>query len=270
MANIVITGSSRGIGRGLAEQFVRRRHNVVISGRDGNDVGKAVASVNGIGPGSAVGALCDVTQKRHVQSLWDAAVGDFGRVDIWINNAGYATALYEVHELPEDLVHRLVDGNCKGTVFGSQVAVEGMRRQGSGALYNMLGGTFEAGRRLAPKMGIYSATKAAVWMLTKYLAEENEGRNIVIGAINPGMLITDNWLEQQAAMRPEDWARIRPVLNILCDHVETATPWLVEQILANERSGRRIAWLTTGEVARRFFEARALRRRRDVLARYGV
>jgi NAD(P)-dependent dehydrogenase (short-subunit alcohol dehydrogenase family) len=269
MANIVITGSSRGIGRGLAEQFIRRGHNVVISGRNPAGVERAVASLNGIGPGRALGQPCDVTRKGDLHSLWDRAAGELGRVDFWINNAGYATALYEVQQLPERLVHQLVDGNYKGTVFASQVAIEGMRRQGSGALYNMLGGTFE-GKRLAPRMSVYSGTKAGVWMLTRYLAEENKGRNIVIGAINPGMLITDNWLEQQAGMKPEEWTRIRPILNILCDHVETATPWLAGQILANKRNGRRILWLTTGRITRRFFDAYVLRRRRDVFARYGV
>jgi NAD(P)-dependent dehydrogenase (short-subunit alcohol dehydrogenase family) len=269
MANVVITGSSRGIGRGLAEQFVRRGHNVVISGRNESDVGKSAASLNALGPGRAVGQACDVTHKSEVQSLWQRAVQEFGRVDIWINNAGRATARHAVHELPEGLVHQLVDGNYKGTVFGSQVAIEGFRAQGNGALYNMLGGSFE-GKRLTPRMGVYSGTKAAVWMLTKYLVAENAGSDIVIGAISPGMLISDNWFEEQAELAPEEWQKVRPLLNILCDHVDTSTPWLVEEVLANRESGRRIAWLTSGKIARRFFDAWVLRRKRDLFSRYGL
>ena len=166
-------------------------------------------------------------------------------------------------------MHQLIDGNYKGTVFGSQVAIEGFRAQGSGALYNMLGGSFE-GKRLTPKMGVYSGTKAAVWMLTKYLVDENKGRDIVIGTISPGMLISDNWFEEQAEMPKDEWQKIRPLLNVLCDHVETATPWLVEQILANRESGRRIAWLTTGKITGRFFAAYVLRRKRDLFSRYDL
>jgi NAD(P)-dependent dehydrogenase (short-subunit alcohol dehydrogenase family) len=269
MAHVVITGSSKGIGRSMAEQFVRRGHDVVISARDESGVGKAAASLNAIGPGRAIGQPCDVTHKSEVQALWDRAVQELGRVDIWINNAGRATARHEVHELPEALVHQLVDTNYKGTVFGSQVAIQGFRAQGGGALYNMLGGTYE-GRRLAPRMGVYSGTKAAIWMLTKYLVEENTGRGITIGAISPGMLISDNWFEEQAELTAEEWTRIRPMLNILCDHVETSTPWLVDQILANRQSGRRIAWLTTGKIMRRFFDAYVLRRKRDLFSRYGL
>lgn len=269
MANVVITGSSKGIGRGLAEQFVRRGHNVVISGRNQDDVEKTAASINAIGPGRAIGQTCDVTHKSEVQTLWNRAQQEFGRVDYWINNAGRATARHEVHELPESLVHQLIDGNYKGTTFGSQVAIEGFRAQGAGALYNMLGGTFE-GTRLTPKMGVYSGTKAAVWMLTKYLVAENKGRNIVIAAISPGMLISDNWFEEQASLTTEEWRKMRPILSILCDHVDTSTPWLVEQVLANKTSGRRIAWLTTGKITRRFFEAYVLRRKRDLFSRYGL
>jgi len=269
MANVVITGSSKGIGRGLAEQFVHRGHNVVISGRNVDDVEKTAASLNAVGPGKAIGQPCDVTHKSELQALWERAQQAFGRVDIWINNAGRATARHEVQELPERLVHQLVDGNFKGTVFGSQVAIDGFRTQQGGALYNMLGGTFE-GKRLTPKMGVYSGTKAAVWMLTKYLVDENKGKGIVIGAISPGMLISDNWFEEQSELSEEEWRNIRPTLNILCDYVETSTPWLVEQVLANTESGRRIAWLTTGKLMRRFFDAYVLRRKRDLFSRYGL
>lgn len=269
MASVVVTGSSKGIGRGLAEQFVRRGHDVVVSGRTQEDVEKAAASLNALGPGRAIGQCCDVTHRSEVQALWDRAAAEFGKVDFWINNAGRATARHEVHELPERLVHQLIDGNLKGTVFGAQVAIAGFRRQGSGALYNMLGGTFE-GKRLTPKMGVYSSTKAAVWMLTKYLVQENRDQPIVIGAISPGMLISDNWFEEQAELGDEEWRKIRPLLNILCDYVDTSTPWLVEQVLANRESGRRIAWLTTGKITRRFFDAYVLRRKRDLFSRFNL
>ena len=62
---------------------------------------------------------------------------------------------------------------------------------------------------------------------------------------------------------------MRPLLNVLCDHVDTATPWLVEQVLANRKSGRRIAWLTGGKLMRRFLAAR-LGRKRDLFSRYGL
>jgi NAD(P)-dependent dehydrogenase (short-subunit alcohol dehydrogenase family) len=269
MASVVITGSSKGIGRGLAEQFVRRGHDVVVTARNHEQVEQAAAGLNAIGPGRATGVVCDVTRLADVEALWQAAVAAYGRVDLWINNAGNATAQYDVHEMPEAVVERLVDGNLKGTVFGSQVAVRGMRAQGGGALYNMLGGSFGGGR-LTPKMGVYSSTKAAVWKLTNYLVEENQDSGVLVAAISPGMLISDNWFAEQKRMSPAEWQKIRPLLNVLCDHVDTATPWIVEQVLGNREPGRRIAWLTNGKIMRRFFAAYVLQQRRDLFTRYGL
>lgn len=269
MASVVVTGSTKGIGRGLAVEFLKRGHDVVVSSRRQTDVDDAVAALSKEGSGRVSGITCDVTRKADLQALWDHAAAVFGRVDYWINNAGRAISRYEVHEVPEDVVHTLVDGNLKGTIFGSQVAITGFRGQGGGNLYNMLGGSFD-GRRLTPTMGIYSATKAGDWILTKYLAEENRAAGILVGAISPGMLITENWFAEQKAMTPEEWRKIRPVLNILCDYVETSTPWLVEQILANRKPGKRIAWMTTTKLLGRFTGAYLFGRKRDLFSRYGL
>lgn len=269
MASVIITGSTRGIGRGLAVEFLKRGHAVAVCSRREADVDRAITELATIASGRVTGLPCDVTRKADLQALWDHAAGTFGRVDYWINNAGRAVSRLQVHDMDEALVHTLVDGNFKGTIFGSQVAINGFRRQGGGALYNMLGGTFE-GKRLTPNMGVYSATKAADWMLTKYLVKENRDAGVLVGAISPGMLITENWFEEQKQMSAEDWAKIRPILNILCDYVETATPWIVEQVLANREPGRRIAWMTTAKLLGRFTQAYVLRRRRDLFSRYGL
>lgn len=283
MATVVITGSTRGIGFGLASEFMQRGHHVVVSSRRQVDVDQAVAQLRetagasgqsagratGQSTGQSTGKTCDVTRKADLQALWDHAATTFGRVDFWINNAGRATSRHRVDELPEDLVHALVDTNLKGAIFGSQVAIAGFRRQGSGNLYNMLGGSYD-GRRLTPNMGVYSSTKAGDWLLTRYLVAENDNPKIIIGAISPGMLITPNWLDEQKQMSSEDWRKLRPVLNILCDYVETATPWLVDQILANRQMGRRIRWMTTGRLLGRFARARLPGRRRDLFARFGL
>jgi len=269
MANIIITGSSKGIGRGLADAFVRRGHRVVISARGQADIDQTVAELNAIGPGTATGAVCDVAAKDQVQRLWDHGSAALGPIDFWINNAGTADARHELHDTPETIVHTLIDSNLKGTIFGSQVAINGFRQQGSGALYNMLGGSFD-GKRLTPNMSVYSSTKAAIWILTKYLLAENRDQGIMIGMISPGMLLSDNWFAEQKKMTPEEWQKIRPILNILCDDVETAAPWLTDEVLNNERYGRRIAWLTTGKMLRRFVAAKLLGRKRDLFSRYGL
>lgn len=269
MANVVVTGSTKGIGRGLAEEFIRRGYNVTVSSRSQADAERVAAQLTEMGPGKATGIACDVSIKTQVQSLWDHAAATFGAVDIWINNAGYATGRFFVHELPENLVHTLIDSNLKGAVFGSQVAIAGMLKQNHGALYNMLGGSFQ-GKRLTPKMGVYSATKSGIWRLTMYLLEEYKDKGLMIGSISPGMLISDNWIEEQKHLTDDEWQEVKPLLNALCDHVDTVTPWIVDQVLANKEYGKRIAWLTGGKIMKRLLSAKVLGKKRDMFSRYGL
>lgn len=273
MGTAVITGSTKGIGRGLAEAFVKRGHNAVICSRNQADVERVAAEITAQGSTSGAarcsGVACDNTDKAQLQALWDHAKNTYGQVDYWINNAGLATSRHAVHELPEDLTRTLISSNLLGTTYGSQVAVSGFRDQGSGALYNVLGGSFD-GKRLVPNMGVYSATKAGIHLLTKYLIDENKDTGVVIGEISPGMLITENWFDEQRELSVDEWQKIRPLLNILCDDVAEVTPWLVAQVLANTQSGKRIAWLTGGKIAGRFFAAKVLGRKRDLFSKHGL
>ncbi|MFQ5635996.1 MAG: SDR family NAD(P)-dependent oxidoreductase, partial [Gammaproteobacteria bacterium] len=129
MKNVIITGSSKGIGRGLAGEFIRRGHNVTVSARGRAAIDGTVDELNALGGGRAAGIPCDVSQPEQLQQLWDFGQAEFGQVDIWINNAGTATARYRAHEMPADVVRTLVDSNLKGTIFGSQVAVRGFGKQ---------------------------------------------------------------------------------------------------------------------------------------------
>ena len=271
MGTAVITGSTKGIGRGLAEAFIARGHNAVICSRNQADVDRVAAEIDAMGDSSArcSGVACDNTEKSQLQALWDHAVDTHGSVDYWINNAGVATSRFQVHEQPEDLTRTLITSNLLGTTFGSQVAITGFRQQGHGALYNVLGGSYEGGR-LVPNMGVYSATKAGIFRLDRFLVEENKDLDIIIGEISPGMLITENWFAEQKETSAEDWETLKPLLNTLCDDVADVTPWLVDQVLANRKSGKRIVWLTGGKIAGRFFAAKVLGRKRDLFSKYGL
>ena len=134
MSTFVITGSTKGVGRALAEDCVNRGHNAVICSRNPADVERVAGELTATGPGKCSGISCDITDKAQLQALWDHAAGQYGTVDYWINNAGMATSRYLVHELPEDLTRTLINGNLLGTTFGSQVAVNGFRAQKHGAL----------------------------------------------------------------------------------------------------------------------------------------
>ncbi len=90
---IVITGSTRGIGFGMAAEFLRRGHNVVVNGRRQELTDTAATDLNSRGfSGAAFAVSADVAKPDHIESLWAAAVQRFGRVDLWINNAGLINA----------------------------------------------------------------------------------------------------------------------------------------------------------------------------------
>ena len=269
MATVVITGSTKGIGRGLANEFARLGHNVVISSRSEDDIINVSEQMNSSYEGSVIGQACDISKKRELEALWQLAKSEFGTVDYWINNAGFASSYNKVHKVPQDLVSSMISTNSLGTVFGSQVAVNGFRSQGQGSLYNMLGGSYD-GKFLTPGMGIYSSTKASINILTKYLVEENKNTGVTIASISPGVLITENWLNEQKKLSHDEWEKARPMANIICDHVETVTPWIVSEILRNKKSGIRIAWMPFQKILLRFFKAKILRQSRDVLSRYGI
>ena len=122
----------------------------------------------------------------------------------------------------------MVTTNMLGTVYGSQVAVRGMLAAGGGQVFNVLGGGSDG--RIRPGMGVYSATKRGLDSFTRALVKEVTDTGVRIGQIRPGILITEGWL-REAAAAPEQVARQRKMLNILCDHVDDVAPYLVERML---------------------------------------
>jgi NAD(P)-dependent dehydrogenase (short-subunit alcohol dehydrogenase family) len=259
MKTIVITGSTRGIGYGLAEQFLSRGCRVVVSGRKQEAVNQAVAQLAG---GERVaGQPCDVAEYEQVQGLWDAAAQRFGRVDVWINNAGISNPYVKFWEVPPATLKTVANTNLLGSLYGSQVALRGMLKQGGGQLYNMEG--FGSDGRVGDGLAVYGCTKAAIRYLNKALLHDAKGTPVQIGTLSPGIVLTDLWDELYEG-QPERWEKAKKIVNILGDKVETVTPWLVERVLANDKNGARIAWLTPVKAASRFMTAPF--RKRDLFA----
>lgn len=258
MKIIVITGSTRGIGYGLADAFLDLGQAVVVSGRGQPGVEVASDSLSRKHQGATIlGQPCDVTQAEQVQALWDAAEAHFGRVDIWINNAGVSQTLGDIRQLPPEQMATIVETNILGTLYGSRVALNGMIEQGFGALYNMEG-LGSNGRKQAG-IALYGTTKYAIRYLNEALEMETRDSPVLVGALSPGMVVTD-LLTDPYADRPEQWEKDKRILNILSDRVETVTPWMAREILANEKHGARINWNRRGRLLVRFLTAPFRRR----------
>ncbi|MFJ2030067.1 SDR family oxidoreductase [Streptosporangium sp. NPDC087985] len=128
--NIVVTGGTRGIGLGLARAFLERGHRVAVCGNRTSSAEKATAELG------VLALAADVSDRNQVQALWDAAAAEFGRVDIWINNAGISHSRMPLWELPEAEMRAVVDVNVAGVLNGTAVALAGMAAQGSGHVWN--------------------------------------------------------------------------------------------------------------------------------------
>ncbi|WP_181309653.1 SDR family oxidoreductase [Nocardioides campestrisoli] len=264
--NVVVTGSTKGIGRAMARELHRRGHHVVVSGRDEEALRSLVAELEGTEGGTVVGQLVDVSDPDSVEELWAGAVGKLGTVDLWVNNAGVAHTTQTIVDTTPAAVRSMVETNMLGTIFGSQTAVRGMTAQGGGQLFNVLGGGSDG--RIRPGMGVYGATKRGLDMFTRALVKEVDGTGVRVGQVRPGILVTDGWL-REAAAAPEQVAQQRRMLNILVDHVDEVAPELVARMLASTRNGEEIAWLTSARLARRFMSP-GYARKNDKLARYGL
>jgi len=173
-------------------------------------------------------------------------------VDIWINNAGVGQPQTAIEQLDPARIGEIFATNCAGALFGYKVALEGMRAQGRGAIYNMEGLGSKGG--LIKGMSAYGASKRALAYLTDSMAREAAGSPVIVGALMSGMTVTD-LITREYLGKPEEWAKVRRIFNILSDTVDTIAPWLVEKMLGNTRNGRRIVWLTGGKAALRFLRA---------------
>ena len=253
---VVITGGTRGIGKGLARETLKRSHNVVICGRKQDAVDATIADISSdaVDGARAMGTPCDVTKYDQVQALWDFAKKEFGDVDIWINNAGMSNVRFPIGHLLQEEVETVPTVNLVGSMNDCTVALEGMNGQGHGALYNFEG--FGSNGMKQPGMSLYGCTKFGLTYFTKALIKETKGGPVIVGYLSPGIVITDMTLLDRGNMPPERWAGVKKAFNILADRVEDVTPWLMEHVLTNTKHSARIAWLTQGKAGWRLLKSR--------------
>jgi len=253
---VVVTGGTRGIGRGLVEAFLDRGCAVAFCGRSAASVDATVEALQGR---SVVGVVADVTDEAGMTKLWDEATATFGRVDVWVNNAGISAPRAPFQELSVSQVRDVLETNLLGSVTGSSVALRGFLGQGRGQLWNMEG--FGSGGQMVAGMATYGASKRAVTYFTKALLKDTKGTAVQIGLLSPGIVVTDLLVGDYAG-NPEQLAKAKKVFNILGDRVETVTPWLADRVLATDRTGAHVQWLTKPKAFGRFASAPV--RKRDL------
>lgn len=254
MKNVVITGSTRGIGFSMAREFLQAGSNVTLSGR-GEVLPKSAHNELKSFERKYIYIQCDVQEKASLQNLWDASLTQWGSVDIWINNAGQNTPYLFAWETGDNYTENLIKTNVVGMIYGSQIAAVGMLKQGQGAIYSMEG--LGSNKMIQPKTILYGTTKCALTYFMKGLARELDGTGIIAGRLSPGMMLTDFITktpdrEQSEVISDE---KFKKIFNILADKPETVAKYFVPKMLRNTKNDVQISWLTNRKAAWRFMTA---------------
>ena len=186
----LVTGSARGLGWEIVQAFAEEGARIAICDLAQSDVDQAVAKL-GLAPARVLGIKADVTSERDVNDLFCRTLEKFTRLDVLVNNAGFAwprggPVNLEVAETPLDVWLKILDTNLNGTFLSSREALKIMRPQRSGAIINISSPQGKKGKLLR---GAYSAAKFGVEGLTQVLALENEAYNIRVNCLDPGGIV---------------------------------------------------------------------------------
>ena len=179
----VVTGASRGIGRAIAQAFVREGAEVVICGRKADALHQVARE---IGP-RVRPMVCHVGRSEQIHNLVETVTREFGRIDILVNNAGTNVAQVPCLNIDEAMFDKMIEINLKSAFRLTQLVAPGMCRRGSGSILNIAS---ISGIRPQFQGLLYSMTKAALIMLTQSYALELGPQGVRVNAIAPGLIET--------------------------------------------------------------------------------
>ena len=182
----VVTGASRGIGWEIALGFAAEGADLAVCARDEGRLKRLVDQIEQ-GGRRAIAVRADVAKEADVQRIVDRTLETFRRIDVLCNNAGVAHR-GEVDQLDPALWDEVIAVNVRGPFLCSQAVLPHMKRQGYGRIVDVSSGSAV---NCSPGMAAYSASKAALNALSRTLAGEVRGHNILVNAMSPGFLKTD-------------------------------------------------------------------------------
>jgi glucose 1-dehydrogenase len=241
----VVTGSSRGLGLAIAQAYAEQGAAVVISSRTAPAVDRAVASLTQAGY-KAVGMACDTANPEQVEALADLAVKTFGKLDIWVNNAGTGAPYGPTMSISSDRFTRVVQTNILGVYYGSRTAMRRFVAQKSGKLINLIGRGAEGP---VPFQNAYASSKIWVRSFSKSLAKEYQDSGVGVYIFNPGLVLTEMITDVEAV---EGYGQRMSALNTVV-HMWGNQPevparkavWLASAA-TNGKTGLQVTVLTPG------------------------
>jgi len=251
--NVVITGSTRGLGKALAREFLFAGDHVVIASRSPDSVrttaaqlqqeltegivmSKSSTSVSCKRKGKVIGIPCDVSKVEDVKMLADFAVRELGSIDIWINNAGMNKGFRPLLQFTDEDINQIVSTNLIGSLICTKEAMRVMKLQEKGGhIFNMDGAG--SGGSSTPLYAVYGSTKCGLRQLNASLLKECKKSRVGIHTASPGMVLTDLLLSGASRQN-------KKMFNIICELPETVARTLVPRMRAVKGTGKAINYLT--------------------------
>jgi 3-oxoacyl-[acyl-carrier protein] reductase len=222
----IVTGGTKGIGRGIAEALVREGVSVCISSRHEDEIDYAISELNHSGDGKTIGFVCDVRDYDQVRALVEHAANEFGGLDILINNAGIGIFQTVEETSPEDF-RAVLETNVFGVFYCCREAIPQMKKRGGGYIINI---SSLAGVNAHPRMAAYNASKFGLNGFSEALMQEVRHDNIKVSYIMPGSVNTEFGGDSPSddkswQLKPQDIARV--VIDLL-HHDDRSLPSRVE------------------------------------------
>src|SRR6266496_1197000 len=222
----IVTGGTKGIGRGIAEALVRAGVNVCINARREAEIEAAVRELSDLGDRDVAGVVCDVRDYDEVKALIAYTTAEFGGLDILINNAGVGF-FASVEKMPPEDFRAILETNLFGVYYCCHEAIPLMKRRGGGYIINI---SSLAGANPHPQMAAYNASKFGLNGFSEALMQEVRHDGIKVSYIMPGSVNTEFGGDEPSEaktwqLHPADIARV--VLDLL-HHNERSLPSRVE------------------------------------------
>ncbi|XVF49191.1 hypothetical protein PTKIN_Ptkin03bG0248700 [Pterospermum kingtungense] len=249
--NVVITGSTRGLGKALAREFLLSGDRVVVASRSPESVHMTVKeleenlkegitaggpSSKNLGQAKVVGIACDVCDANDVEKLANFAINELGSVDIWINNAGTNKGFRPLLQFNDEDIKQIVSTNLVGSILCTREAMRIMKDQPKGGhIFNMDGAG--SGGSSTPLTAVYGSTKCGLRQLHTSLLKECKRSKVGIHTASPGMVLTDLLLSGSTLKNKQ-------MFNIICELPETVARSLVPRMRVVKGTGKAISYLT--------------------------
>ena len=215
----LITGASRGIGKGIAEAFSKEGSSLILTARDAERLARLAESLTERGA-NAIAIAADVTDENQVEKVFHQAMARFGSLDILVNNAGVFDG-GPIDQLSVETWDKVIAVNLRAPFLCTREAMRIMKRQASGRIINI--GSISA-QRVRPNSAPYSTSKHGLWGLTQVTALEGRAYGITCGCIHPGNTEVETLAEsrrqsKESVMQIEDWVEAVVAMAALPPHV---------------------------------------------------